>query len=254
VALASYNTLYSLAAATTLLLAWGIAAWRGLPRSRTAACLLAMAVAVPVGARLLHAAINRDLYIREPQRLFELDFGGFSLYGGLLLAVVTGFLACRALGVDLVKLADTTTPALGVGLAIARTGCFLAGCCYGYDTDLPWGVVFPIGSNVHLYQLSLGRNLFTWQVDPVHPTQLYEIAAALLGTALAVWLLWRRSPPGVTFLVCVIWFSAFRWLNWYLRVPPASLTTPSWFYPVVYAVIILVCGYFLYRRWHSPRA
>jgi phosphatidylglycerol---prolipoprotein diacylglyceryl transferase len=247
-AAASYSVMMSLAATVTLGLAIALAFWRGLPRARSVACLATMAVSVPVGARLLHATINRDLYIKEPDRLLAVDFGGFSLYGGLLLAAAMGLLACRLLGVDVVRLADATAPALGVGIATMRVGCFLAGCCFGYETDLPWGAVFPIGSNAHIYQLSLGHNLFNWHVEPVHPTQLYELAAGLIGGGLAGWLLWRRFPDGVPFLAFIAWFSAFRWANWYLRVPPATLVVPYWFYPVLYAFIIGLCGYLLWQR------
>jgi prolipoprotein diacylglyceryltransferase len=109
-AAASYTVMMSLAAILTLGLA--LAFWRGLPRVRSVACLAAMSVAVPVGARLLHAAINRDLYLKEPGRFLAVDFSGFSLYGGLVLATAVGLLVCRLLGVDVVRLADATAPAL----------------------------------------------------------------------------------------------------------------------------------------------
>ena len=68
------------------------------------------------------------------------------------------------------------TPALAIGHAIGRIGCFLVGDDYGRPSDLPWAVAFP-------------RGLPPTDV-PVHPTQLYE-AIALLVVA---WLLirWRR--------------------------------------------------------------
>ena len=68
------------------------------------------------------------------------------------------------------------TPALTIGHAIGRIGCFLVGDDYGRPTSLPWGVAFPQGSPPTSV--------------PVHPTQLYE-ALALLPVA---WLLyqWRR--------------------------------------------------------------
>jgi phosphatidylglycerol:prolipoprotein diacylglycerol transferase len=71
------------------------------------------------------------------------------------------------------------SPALAVGHAIGRVGCFLVGDDYGRPTELPWGVAFPEG-------------LPPTDV-PVHPTQLYE-AAILVPVA---WLLFRWRRRGV---------------------------------------------------------
>jgi phosphatidylglycerol:prolipoprotein diacylglycerol transferase len=68
-------------------------------------------------------------------------------------------------------------PALAVGHAIGRIGCFLVGDDYGRPTDLPWAVAFPQGLPPTL--------------EKVHPTQLYEMAFLfVLG-----WLLvrWRKA-------------------------------------------------------------
>jgi phosphatidylglycerol:prolipoprotein diacylglycerol transferase len=68
------------------------------------------------------------------------------------------------------------TPALAIGHAIGRIGCFLVGDDYGRPSNLPWAVAFP-------------RGLPPTDV-PVHPTQLYETIAL---TCVA-WMLirWRR--------------------------------------------------------------
>jgi phosphatidylglycerol---prolipoprotein diacylglyceryl transferase len=69
-----------------------------------------------------------------------------------------------------------STPALAIGHAIGRIGCFLVGDDYGRPTNLPWAVAFP-------------RGLPPTDI-PVHPTQLYEMAALFV----VAWLLiiWRR--------------------------------------------------------------
>ena len=41
--------------------------------------------------------------------------------------------------------ADAIAPALPLGYALGRVGCFLVGDDYGRPTDLPWGVEFPVG-------------------------------------------------------------------------------------------------------------
>ncbi|MBI2932210.1 MAG: prolipoprotein diacylglyceryl transferase [Planctomycetes bacterium] len=80
------------------------------------------------------------------------------------------------------------TDALAVSWAMAtiwhKIGCFLAGCCHGAETSVPWAVVFPQDGLCAL----AGR--------PIHPTQLYDAGAALLISAglLAAYL--RRRGEG----------------------------------------------------------
>ena len=61
--------------------------------------------------------------------------------------------------------------ALPLGHAIGRVGCFLAGCCFGHPTTLPWGVAFTDPHSLVAREY-LGV--------PLHPTQLYEVVANLI--------------------------------------------------------------------------
>lgn len=253
IALGSYSTMMYLAAGITFLVGLVAATMRGLSLPKVAISLLLMAIATPVGARLWHASINLDLYAREPERLLSLDFGGFSMYGGLILAAVVGLTSSRFLALDVVRLADSVAPAIGLGLATMRTGCFMAGCCFGEETDLPWGVVFPSGSNAHLYQIAGSFLLFAREPLAVHPTQLIELTGGLLSAMVAGWLLYRKTVDGTAFLVTAILFSSFRWANYYLRALPSTLTVPEWFYPAVYFSISLTCLWLLARRYPLQR-
>ena len=102
--------------------------------------------------------------------------GGLSWFGGLIGGVGTGLWLLHRHKVRLVRGLAAATPALAIGHAIGRVGCFLVGDDYGRPTDLPWGIAFPNG-------------LPPTDV-PVHPTQLYETIALTI----AAWLLlrWRR--------------------------------------------------------------
>jgi phosphatidylglycerol---prolipoprotein diacylglyceryl transferase len=102
--------------------------------------------------------------------------GGLSWYGGLAggLLVGIGMLFRRRL--PLVPILAAATPALAVGHAIGRIGCFMVGDDYGRPSDLPWAVAFPNG----LPPTDI----------PVHPTQLYE--AAVLVPLAWVLIRWRR--------------------------------------------------------------
>lgn len=248
----SYRLFFLLAAASTIGLGLAVAIRRGLPWRRSLILVLATAMAIPVGARLLDLATKPEIYQREPRLLWSLDLNGLSMYGGLALAAATGVLLCRVLGLDLARMADSVAPGLGVGLAVMRMGCFMAGCCFGKETDLPWGVTFPHASNSHIHQVLQNALLFRPSDPlPVHPTQLYELLAALGAAVLALWLMRRGVPDGSAFLAGVCWFCAFRLVNHQLRVPGGALAAPEWFYPALYTLLLVVAGAALLLRWRA---
>ena len=254
-AVTAYRLFLALALAATLSLSLVVAARRGLPIRRVAAALLLAALAVPVGARALDVATKPAAWVGDS--VASISLAGFSLYGGLALAAGVGWLACRLLAVDPWRLADSVAPALGVGVALLRLGCFGAGCCFGRETDLPWGVVFPVGSEAHLHQL-LGGGGFSivaalGGVRPVHPTQLYEVLAGLAAAGLALWLhrrfaAARPAPVGVAAVGAALLYDAFRLGNHFLREPSSTLGTPDWFYPAVYAAVLAAGVLVLARR------
>ena len=237
----TYRFFMLAAAATVVGLGLLIAARRGLPWRQSLPCLLAAAAAVPVGARLFDLATKPDLYGEHPERLVATDLAGFSMFGGLILAAATGTLVCRWLRLDLARMADSVAPGLALGIALMRVGCFEAGCCFGKAADLPWAVIFPRGSEAHLHQIvGSGWLALAAEPRPVHPTQLYELSAALAGALLTSLLISRGVANGSAFLALVAWYSAFRLLNHLLRVPGAGLAVPEWFYPALYATTGLV--------------
>jgi phosphatidylglycerol:prolipoprotein diacylglycerol transferase len=106
--------------------------------------------------------------------------GGMSWFGGLGGGMGTGLTVLWWWRIPVIAALAAATPALAIGHAIGRIGCFLVGDDYGRPTDLAWGVAFP-------------RGLPPTDV-PVHPTQLYEaFALALVAWGLVRWR--RRDVP-----------------------------------------------------------
>ncbi len=126
-----------------------------------------------LGAKMLWVAEHLG---EEPFRDLILSRGGMSWFGGLVGGVVTALLVMGRMRLPIVPTLAASTPALAIGHAIGRIGCFLVGDDYGRPTNLPWAVAFP-------------RGLPPTDI-PVHPTQLYEMAALFV----VAWLLiiWRR--------------------------------------------------------------
>jgi len=220
---------------------WSIARRRGLPAGKVFVCLAAILTSSLVGARLLHAACRLHLYRENPELIWGLDLGRFAFQGAVLAAIPTGWIGCRLLGIDVFRLADALAPGLALGIASMRIGCFLAGCCFGNETDLPWGVTFPTGSPAHLHQTVNSPGRLFQPPAAVHPTQLYESLAALVAAGLAVRLGRDQFPSGTAFLVSAIWVAAFQGINSFLRAP-ADLSSPIEIAYPLFSVGFLVAG------------
>ena len=129
-------------------------------------------------------------------RVFKIWYGGYAYYGGFLLAVPTGLWFLRRRGVSVWWVADLASWAISLGLVFGRTGCLLAGCCFGAPTSGVFGLAFPRHSpawDKHLAAHQIAET--ATRSLAVHPTQLYEaVACALIGA-----LCWRRQRRGVRF-------------------------------------------------------
>jgi phosphatidylglycerol:prolipoprotein diacylglycerol transferase len=140
--------------------------------------------------------------------------GGLVIYGALLGAAVAVVWYVWRHKLPLLAISDLIAPSLLIGLAFGRIGCFLNGCCYGGECDLPWAVTFPRDSLPYVEQIEAGKFGDPATLNPValperslpvHPAQLYSaIDAALLGWLLWSYYPWRRRDGEVTALMLTL--------------------------------------------------
>lgn len=158
---------------------------------------------------------------------------GKTIVAGLIGAYLAVELAKRALEVR-VKTGDTFALPLALAMTVGRWGCFFNGCCYGTETDLPWGVSF--------YVHAQGRVL------RCHPTQLYESLFHFTMALVLLQLMARGILPGQRLKVYLISYGVYRFLTEYIRPEPAwwlGLTFYQW------ASLALVAG--LTLQWLAER-
>lgn len=130
--------------------------------------------------------------------------GGLSWFGGFLGGVGAGLWALHRRRIPILGALAAAAPALAIGHAIGRIGCFMVGDDYGRPSDLPWAVAFPEG----LPPTSV----------PVHPTQLYEAAGlTIIAWALIHWRRRRRSDV-IMFGRYLVLAGALRFLIEFIRV------------------------------------
>lgn len=161
---------------------------------------------------------------------------GKTIVAGLIGAYLAVELAKWALEVR-VRTGDTFALPLALAMTVGRWGCFFNGCCYGVETDLPWGVWFRVPRD--------GQ----WVLARCHPTQLYE-SLFHFTMALVLWQLMARDLlPGQRLKVYLIAYGVYRFLTEYVRPEPVwllGLTFYQW------ASLALAAG--LTLQWLAPLA
>lgn len=181
------------------------------------ALVFAAGVGGIVGAKVYYALLNGDWRL-----LF--DRSGLVWYGGFILGALAVLWVMRSRRLFRWSMADIAAPALALGYAIGRVGCFLVGDDYGRPTDKPWGVSFPVGlpettaGNLRdLFGVDIPANVPDDQLMRVHPTQLYETGMSLVIWAVGLWMLKRGARPGATALTVLALLAVERLLVEFLR-------------------------------------
>lgn len=155
-------------------------------------------VAAIVGSRLFYVATTWDSFAENPLDIFKIWQGGLVFYGGFLGAVGAAVVYIKLNRLPIWKTADIMAPALALGQTFGRMGCFMAGCCYGRHSDLPWAVTFT------------SQNCLAPVNTPLHPTQLYS-AFSNLAIFIILFAFSRRSTvPGRVFWTYVLLYGLTR--------------------------------------------
>lgn len=145
-----------------------------------------------------------------PLRLWD---GGLVFYGGALAAALVAWRFGRKRGWRFAVLGDLFAPALALGHAVGRFGCFFAGCCFGQVCALgnPLCVPFPPGSVAHEHlvvpHLMFAGNSLT---PPLHPSALYEVTALLLLYLALLAYGPRKRFHGELLILYVLGYAALR--------------------------------------------
>jgi phosphatidylglycerol:prolipoprotein diacylglycerol transferase len=242
------------------------------------AALIALVAGV-VGARLSHVLENLPEFTRPElgvwgnfKNVLNMRSGGLTYYGGFLLAFPATILYGVYKKVSLRLGMDIIAPCLMIGLGFGRIGCFLNGCCYGAECDLPWAVSFPYHSNAMLDEFSEHRlkadvpgTLVSVDSDGrqrivppqalspeareiargvrsnrLHPAQLYSTLTAWLLAGLLVAYFTLPHVPGRVFALMLMLEGAARFVLESLRAEPAVLGPMS--LSMVIGIILVLGG------------
>ncbi len=151
-----------------------------------------LVISAILGSRLLYVLMNLRAYLDAPLDIFKIWEGGLVFSGGLVGALIVGFLLVLRWKMNPWQTADLVAPGIAIGQAIGRIGCFFAGCCYGKPTDAFCAVTFN------------NPDTLAPRGIPLHPTQLYS-SASLFLIFLVLWL-FRKHKTRHGQVICLYIF------------------------------------------------
>ena len=224
---------------------------------RMVAALAIMTVFEFLGGRLHYVAAHWDATPAgwSVLKLWSSIHAGGTVLGGSVGAVI----GARLLRLPVGKLADACVPAAGVGIALARLGCFAHGCCFGSICTLPWCFSWPPGTPPYDYHVERGWIAFHAAASlPIHPLQLYFAVAGLAVSTAAIWLYPRKRYDGQVALFALVGFAAGTLALEALReFPRASYWGPlpplAWAAAALLIIAVSTVARLRYRRERRER-
>jgi len=155
-----------------------------------------------LGAKLLFILVEIETIMKEPMQI--LSGSGFVVYGGILSGLLAAIVYCKKKNIRFLKYFDLLIPSVAIAQGFGRIGCFLAGCCYGSETDSFVGIAFEnsaIAPN--------GVNLI--------PTQLFSSAGDFLIAFILIMYAKKDRGDGKVGALYLILYSIGRFIIEFFR-------------------------------------
>jgi phosphatidylglycerol---prolipoprotein diacylglyceryl transferase len=236
----TYGVLVALGFLAGLGITLRLARRAGLPPDKITNLAVYCAMAGIVGAKLFMFLFDLGDYIRDPGQIFSMETlqAAGVFHGGFIAALLVAVLYMRWQHLPVFPTMDAFAPGVALGQAIGRLGCFAAGCCWGKECDLPWGVRFRSDAAA---PVPLDKTL--------HPVQLYESAADLIVFGILYRQFNRGHRPGTIIGLYLVLYSTARFLIEFFRVHEQPLVGPfsisQW---IALALFVLGAGILLRGR------
>jgi len=180
------------------------------------------------------------------ERITELfSLGGLSSLGAILGILITATLYLKILNQPLLPILDRLSLYAPLIMITMRIGCFLAGCCYGLETDLPWGITYT------------NTECFAPLCVQLHPTQLYSAFALSLVFLTLYFAQSVLKKPGELFSLLLFLLGLERFLLDFIRGDRSFLQIPiikllslnQWLSLII--VIASLIAFLLFRKNHE---
>ncbi len=140
----------------------------------------------------------------DPGFMMETLSSGFVVFGGIIGGIFTGWLYCRIKKLTFFKYADVILPSVALAQGFGRIGCFLAGCCYGKETEGILSVTFQ-------------ESVYAPNHVALIPTQIYSSGLDFLHFLLLVMIARNKKSDGQVTACYLIFYSVGRFIIEFFR-------------------------------------
>ena len=163
-----------------------------------------------IGARLFYVLNEWSYFVKNPLDIVRVWQGGMAFFGGLIFAVLLGWLYLKKKGIRFWPVSDIVVISLALGEAMARIGCFFIHDHLGRLTTLPWGIKY------------LG------QVR--HETALYSFLSTLILFLVLLILRKKKIGEKESFPTAfyLVWYGLFSFFIYGLRATDLPGSDPVW--------------------------
>ena len=193
----SYPAMLYLGLVAGVIAQYKMAPARGLPAARAYWATMILLPVALAGSRILYVAAHWRDYRDDLSRIWRHGEGGLAMYGGVPLMLVASLPVLSWLGLPFWRFWDSAVFCIFTGMAFARVGCLLNGCCSGRETTGRLALWLPDD-----------RGRWARRV----PVQLYEFIAAVVLLSVCVVAAPWLSEPGMLFLVAVASYGVIRFV------------------------------------------
>ncbi|MDP2599130.1 MAG: prolipoprotein diacylglyceryl transferase [Deltaproteobacteria bacterium] len=136
-----------------------------------------------LGGRVAHVLVEAPAYYwEEPVRFFYFWQGGFVSWGAYIFVLASWYFYLTWRKQPVLAYFDAASMILPVLFFFGRTGCLLAGCCFGKPTDFLISLTFTDpGSTAYQYHPNI----------PLHATQVY-LMLNVLFIQMVLWFVYKK--------------------------------------------------------------
>lgn len=155
-----------------------------------------------LGAKILYVIVEFKTFIKDPKTVLGSE--GFVVYGGIIAGFLTAIVYCRIKKLYFLEYFDLAVASISMAQGFGRIGCFLAGCCYGKETQGGLSVIFTDSDYAP-------NNI------PLIPTQIYSSILDFLHFFLLLYIARHKKAEGEVAACYLIFYSVGRFILEFFR-------------------------------------
>lgn len=163
--------------------------------------LIALPAAI-IGARLYYVLFNLNYYSLHPSEILNIRQGGLAIHGGVIFALIVGYIYSRKRRLSFLEYADAAAPAIIIAQAIGRWGNFFNQEAHGGEVSYEFIKNFPVFIQKGMF---IGGAYY-------HPTFLYESIWNFISFILLMILIKKSKSDGLTFFTYIGLYSLGRFM------------------------------------------